>query len=62
MSKLLECRRNSRKSTDSKRNYHDSPTSKLCEFTNGNKVQVQDFSGKKGNGNNREIIITGTSS
>ena len=28
--------------------YHDSPTSKLCEFTNGYKVQVQDFSGKKG--------------
>ena len=28
--------------------YHDSPTSKLREFTSGDKVQVQDFSGKKG--------------
>ena len=28
---------------DSKRNI---PTSKLCEFTSGNKVQVQDFSGE----------------
>ena len=35
--------------------YHDSPTSKLREFTNGDKVQVQVFSGKTGKWENGTI-------
>ena len=35
--------------------YHDSPTSKLCEFTCGDKVQVKYFSGKKGKRERRTI-------